>query len=292
MSPRCRFGSETQPVPVDTYLMARSRASACVRVGVTNARLGADKRGIAVELAQRVARASNAPVCLVGADPTDRDVERRMPHLIETAGDYAHSQITRGPHALDITFMPELRVCAVSVSDRSVLADVLPDLRERFRYIVIDAPSRVGYGVGIAHRLLEHLDAMLVASGPSAGDLAVTRGYLAALEQHGHAGRVDIRVLFSGRPAESELSPEQLEQRMIALPTIGRIPHLWGRTHGRPEPEELDEAFSPMVAWIVDQYDRMTAEPDDAVDVPTRDDARTALQSARAAAAYRRSDRT
>ena len=104
MSPRCRFGSETQPVWVDTYFMARSRASACVRVGVTNARLGADKRGIAVELAQRLARTSNAPVCLVGADPTDRDVERRTPHLIETAGDYAHSQLTRGPHALDITF--------------------------------------------------------------------------------------------------------------------------------------------------------------------------------------------
>jgi hypothetical protein len=77
---------------------------------------------------------------------------------------------------------------------------------------------------------------------------------------------------------------------MIALPTIGWIPHLWGRTHGRPEPDELDEAFSPMVAWVGDHHDRMTAEPDDAVDVPTRADARKALQSARATDAYRRSE--
>jgi hypothetical protein len=269
--------------------MVRSRAPACIRVGVTNARLGADKRGIAVELAQRLARTSNAPVCLVGADPTDRDVERRTPNLIDAAGDYARSQITRGPHALDITFMPELGLCAVSVSDRTVFTDVLADLHERFRYIVIDAPSRVGYGVGIAHGLLHHLDAMLIASGPSAGDIAVTRCYLAALEQHGSSRRVDVRAVLSGRPDESELSAAQLEQRMLALPTIGWVPHLWGRIPANPDPGELDEAFRPIVSWVVEHYERMTAEANDAVANPTRPDRRDALQSARAADAYRQS---
>lgn len=277
---------------VDTDGMARSRAPACVSVGITNARLGADKRGIAVELAQRLAATSKAPVCLVGADPTDRDVERRTPMLIEAAGDYAHSQITKGPHALDITFMRELGVCAVSVSDRSVLIDVLPQLREEFGYVVIDAPSRVGYGVGIAHVLLHHLDAMLIASGPSAGELAVTRSYLAALEQHGSAGRVDVRVLLSGRPDESGLSSEQLEQRTATLPVIGWIPPLWGRVTASTQLDELDDAFRLIVDWTVDRYERMKAEAAALSAEPARPDAKAAAQTARASAAYRQSERT
>lgn len=272
--------------------MTRLRAPSCLAVGVTNARMGADKRGVAVGLAQRLASTSAAPVCLVGADPTDRDVERRTPHLIETAGDYTQSQITQGPHGLNITFMPELRVCTVSVSDKSVLSKVLPDLRERFRYVVVDAPSRVGYGVGIAHMLIHHLDAMLIASGPSAGELAVTRSYLAALEQLATASRVDVRVLLSGRPHEGGLSSHQLEQRMVALPVIGWVPHLWGRTTGHAEPDQLEEAFRPIVGWVTERYDAMTADDEAASAAPESGDARKALHSTRAADAYHQSQRT
>ena len=266
--------------------MARPGTPPSLVVGVTNARLGADKRGIAVELAQRLACTSLAPVCLVGADPTDRDVERRTPGLVESAGEYTNSQITQGPHALDITLMPELRVCTVSVSDRTVLSRVLPDLRDRFHCIVVDAPSRVGYGVGIAHGLLHDLDGLLIATGARAGEIAVTRHYLAALEQNPIARSVDVRVALSGEAEESGLSAQQLEERLVLLPVIGWVPHLWGRT--ATEPARLDEAFPPIVGWVRKLHDELTAASTAESSAPARDDAaRKALQAARAAAVYR-----
>ena len=221
-------------------------------VGITNTRLGADKRGIAVELAQRLAIAAASQVCLIGADPTDRDVERRTPQLAAAAGDYSRAQLTRGPHALDIRYMPHHRLCTISMSDRTVLHKVLPDLRHRFRYIIIDGPSRVGSGIGIAHVLLNYLDALIVTTGASAGELAVTRGYIATLDRLASARHVDVRVVISGHPHDSGLSPEQLERRSETLPTIGWLPHLWGRKAGPTEAAHLHNAFHPIVEWIID----------------------------------------
>ncbi|HET9727825.1 MAG TPA: hypothetical protein VFR41_00315, partial [Acidimicrobiia bacterium] len=68
-----------------------------VTVGITNTGMNAAKRGIAVELALRLA-AHDAPTCLVAADPTDRDVQRRMPALIAKAGEYTRRQVENGPH--------------------------------------------------------------------------------------------------------------------------------------------------------------------------------------------------
>jgi len=223
----------------------------CVCVGITNSGLNADKRGVAVELARRVQTAVGAPVCLVGADPTDRDVERHLPHLEATDGDYTRTELSRGTHTLRISFLRRHQLCAITMSDRTVVHEVLPDLRDRFRYIVIDGPSRVGNGVGIAHVLLQHLDFLIVTTGSSAGELARARAYVDLLARTAAASHVVVRAVISGHRNESGLSEPQLEQRIGTLPTIGWLPRLWGRTAGHRATEELDGAFRPLVDWIV-----------------------------------------
>ena len=222
----------------------------CVCVGITNSGLNADKRGVAVELAPRVQTAVGAPVCLVGADPTDRDVERHLPRLEAADGGYERIELSTGPRSLKVSLMRRHRLCAITMSDRTVVDEVLPDLRQRFRYIVIDGPSRVGYGVGIAHVLLHHLDLLVVTTGSNAGELARARAYVDRLARHPAAAHVVIRAVISGHPNESGLSKTQLEQRIGTLPTIARVPRLWGRAAQRTETDECDRAFAPLVDWI------------------------------------------
>ena len=96
-------------------------------VGITNSRLNAAKRGVAVAVALRVARAApDAAVCLVGADPTDHDVERHLPQLVASWGEPARMQVTRGPHRVDVANFEHEGVCVISLSDRESVELVLP----------------------------------------------------------------------------------------------------------------------------------------------------------------------
>ena len=100
---------------------------------ITNARLATAKRGIAVEIATRLAVAADTTVCLIGADPTDRDVERHLPQLTDVWGKPTQMQITRGVHHLEVATFAQSRICVVSVSDRESVELVLPTLQERFQ---------------------------------------------------------------------------------------------------------------------------------------------------------------
>jgi hypothetical protein len=231
-----------------------SAAPLGVCVGITNTRLGAARRGIAVELALRVAAAAGTTVCLVAADPTDRDVERRLPQLAAGDEEYTQTRVQRGVHTLDVTFLPAHRLCVVGLSDRAGVESVLPELRRMFEYVIVDAPSRVSRGgVGIAGVLLPLLDMLLVVSALTADELALTRIYVDALEEMVGAGHVEVRVASTGEPADGGLAHEQLERRLAALPMIGATPQLWGRvTHETVvENDDLDRAFRPIVDWIV-----------------------------------------
>jgi hypothetical protein len=238
-----------------------------VSVGITNTRMSAVKRGIAVELAVRLVAVSGTPVCLVGADPTDRDVERRLPQLIGEDPQYQRARVNEGVRSLEAVVLPSRRLCVVSVSDRAAIEAVLPELQATFRYVIIDAPSRVGTGVGIARSLLDRLDVLFVASGLTAGELADTRVYLERLAAMPRARHVAVRVLASGHPHDSAMSRHQLEHRLAGLPLIQRVPRLWGRTTNdhRPGREDLDEDFRPVIDWILEQrrIDRVvsTASP-------------------------------
>lgn len=224
-----------------------------VSVGITNTRLSAAKRGIAVELATRLAVAAGTHVCVVGADPADRDAERSTERLVAEGESEAGSgaRLERGPHFLDVRFLPARRLCVVSVSDRAGLQDVFATLQERFSYVVVDAPSRAGTGIGISSVLLQYLDLLLVASGLTASDLAETRAYLERLERIPVARHTPVRVLSSGDPGQSGLAPAQLARRLRGLPTIATIPQLWGRVAHDCADRDLDAAFAPVVGWIV-----------------------------------------
>ena len=221
-------------------------------VGITNSRLNAAKRGIAVEISVRLALATETAVCLVGADPTDRDVERHLPGLISAFGEPQRMEVTRGPHHLEVSNFVRSHMCVVSVSDREGVEQVLPALQERFRYIIIDAPSRAGSGVGIADVLLDWLDALVIATGLDAGELAETRQYTERIETLPSAQHVDVRVLTIGQSME-RLAPEQLEARLALLPTISHVPRLGARPGGvgDGDTKHLDDAFQPLVDWIV-----------------------------------------
>ena len=114
------------------------------------------------------------------------------------------------------------------MSDRESVELVLPTLQERFQYLIVDAPSRTGFGVGIANVLLDWLDALVIATGLGAGELAETRRYAERLDARPSAHHVDVRVLPVGDPEASELAHGQIEWRLAPLPTIGHVPRLGG----------------------------------------------------------------
>ncbi len=248
-------------------------------IGVTNTRLNAAKRGIAVELALRLASATGGPVCVVGADPTDRDVERRTPGLVAGEPGRTSLRLTRGPHSLGVSVLPARRLCVVSVSDRAAAVAALPELRGIFDIVVIDAPSGVGGGVGIAHVLLESLDALLVASPHAPGDLADTRRYVERVSALPSGRRVAVGVVTSGDPHEAKMSARQLSARLSTLPTVATLPQLWGRGAASHAASALDAAFAPLVGWALD----LPFAP--AVDVASADAETGVSSTARASAA-------
>ncbi|MGO9873612.1 MAG: hypothetical protein ACLPVY_07405 [Acidimicrobiia bacterium] len=232
-------------------------------VGITNPRLTTAKRGIAVEVATRLAAMTDTPVCLVGADPTDRDVDRHLPQLARAWGKPSRIQVTRGPHHVDVATFSRSRICVVSVSDRESLDLVFPTLQERFRFLIVDAPSRAGMGVGIAGVLLDWLDALFVATALDAGELAETRRFVEHLGARPTAQHVDVRVVAIGEPAGRGLARRQLETRLAALPTIGRVPRLGAgvANHDRIADPEHDDAFRPIIRWIIDRQARPARDP-------------------------------
>ena len=244
-------------------------------VGITNARLSPTKRGIAVEVAARLAARTATPVCLLGADPTDRDVQRHLPLLLAAWGTPTRMEVARGPHEIEVASFASSQVCVVSVSDRESVELVLPALQERFEYLVIDAPSRAGFGVGIAGVLLDWLDALVITSGVGAGELAETRRYAELLDAQPTARHVDVRVLAIGEPGAGGLDPEQLDARLAALPMIGTVPRLGGAGNEALAERALDPVFLPILRWIqtraartpnADDHTVSTFEPPDSVE--------------------------
>jgi hypothetical protein len=141
----------------------------------------------------------------------------------------------------------------------------MPTLQEHFQYLIVDAPSRTGFGVGIANVLLDWLDALVIATGLGAGELAETRRYAERLDALPSAQHVDVRVVPIGDPESSELAHGQIEWRLAPLPTIGHVPRLGGGVAKRTgvNEEQLDLAFRPIIRWIIEgSTDTTTTEPD------------------------------
>jgi hypothetical protein len=225
--------------------------------------MSASKRGLAAELAERLAAAARVPVCLVGADPTDRDVERRMPQFLVRGGDYRRSQLDIGVHRVEVTSLPSLNLFLVTLSDRTMADSVLPRLSELFEFVIIDAPSRVGSGVGIARVLFRFLDALVISSELRADDLAMTRVYLEQIAQMPSARHAAVRVVTSGDPNKSGLAPEQLERRLLPLPVVANIPSISAvrRDDTCDVEDRVAVAFEPLVTAILELRSALEADP-------------------------------
>ena len=118
---------------------------------------------------------------------------------------------------------------------------------------MVDAPSHAGIGIGIADVLLGWLDALLVATGLTAGDLAETRQYTEHLQSLPTARQVEARVLTVGDTGGG-LAQGQLRARLASLPTIGHIPRVGANAlaGASAEHDRLDAALRPVVGWIID----------------------------------------
>jgi hypothetical protein len=121
--------------------------------------------------------------------------------------------------------VPTFGLYVVCFHDRQSVDTVLPELRAMFRFVVIDAPSRVGCGgIGIARGLLHHLDVLLIASGVRVDELTDARLYVEELRTMPAAAPVDIGLLAIGELEPGGLDEEQLRRRLTALPTVARVP--------------------------------------------------------------------
>ena len=223
-----------------------------VTVGITNARLSAVKRHLAVDSAMQLAEETNADVCLLGADPTDHDVQRRMPDLIR--GKYRRMELRHGPYSVEVAYLEDRHLTIVTLSDRAVIESVLSRLQDTFGFIVIDAPSQVSSrGVGIARVLLPFLDALVVASGIHAGDLALTQAYIDALATMPAARHLRVRVALAGSSNDSGLSREQLRRKLGRLPVFepwnGDAPNV--TQHAGPVSKPLDRRVEQLVEWMI-----------------------------------------
>lgn len=225
-----------------------TRTHASVTVAVTNTRLSGTKRGLAFELALQVARASVRPVCLLGADPTDRDVERRLVALPAT--DVQDPWVARDGEAR-VAHVPAGGLYVVTANDRGRLRALLPALQESFSFVVVDAPSRVGSGVGIARALVPEIDLLLVAVGATAGEIAEARAYLRAIKPVLAAHDVDARAVVSGTWTGSGLGPDQIARRLDTIPVVAQVPRLWGRAAtSHTSRAALALAFGPIVDLV------------------------------------------
>ena len=223
-----------------------SRREQAISVGITNTRLNAVKRRVAVETAIRLALVADCEVCLVGADPTDRDVQRRLPDLLK--GPYRRMELRHGQHAMEFTYIYDRHLAIVTLADRAVIEPVLTRVREMFPFVIVDAPSRVGRGVGIARALPPFLDALVVASPLRAGGLAEAQTYVDALAAMPSVRHLDVRVLFTSPPAG--YAPEQLRRKVSRLPALdltGGVDKSQQAPTGR-----IDEAIDQLVEWLLE----------------------------------------
>ena len=153
---------------------------------------------------------------------------------------------------LRVVVLADQGLSIVTLSDRAVLEKVLPEIRDSFSYVVVDGPSSIGAGVGIARALWPMLDALLVTSGVRPGDLATTLSYVNGALHRVNARHMQIGVVTTGDPADGGLSADQIERKLATMPVIGSLPQLGERAwHEPPVDHELDVVFEPIIRWIL-----------------------------------------
>jgi hypothetical protein len=235
---------------------------------------------VAIELARAIQRANGKPMCIVGADPTDRDVERWLPSVLARTPASAQRHVRVGHQELRAVVLAEQKLSIVTLSDRSVLEKVMPELQATFPFVIVDGPSSVGTGVGIAPALWPMLDILLVVSGLRAGDLATTTAYVNSMTSRPSARHIAVRVVTTGTREDSGLAPEQIDRKLRALSVIAALS---SRAKHSPDAQVLDDdvdrALDRVASWII-------GRADEAKDAPPQPEQGQGTNMARAARRY------
>ena len=169
-------------------------------VGITNARLSPAKRGVAVEIAARSSTATERPRVPDRSGP-GRPRRPAAPSAARRRVGYtqAHEGHARAASARArvVRTFARLRRVGVGPRERGARASrVAAALRVRG----VDAPSRTGFGVGIADVLLDWLDAGRDRDRPRRGRAGRDTAATPSGSTRHRAGRVDVRVLAIGDP--------------------------------------------------------------------------------------------
>jgi hypothetical protein len=222
-------------------------------MAVCSARFDTAKRGIAVEIAERLARGTGAVVCLIDADDVDRDVARRLPELRQRWGTITAGSVPHAGGLVEVQLFDRVGVCVVSVPRWTVLADVLHSTRTVCRHVVVDAPPRLGIAMGRSIAWLEALDLVFVAAANSPPDVAVTKRFCEQLAVMPVARHLDVRVALTGSDPIERRAEDQVTRRLADLNLAARLPALWGRA-ARDRLSVRDElALDQLVTLVLDR---------------------------------------
>jgi hypothetical protein len=235
-------------------LTSRDVASRTVVVAVTNARFDTARRGLAVALAEQLGRATRGGVCLLEADRGDRDVERRLPDLRRAWGRSSSVRVSRGVHVVEIDVFDHPSVCVVLPADNTDLGDAVQDLRSMFQFVVVDAPSRLDIGTGRANAWIQSVDVVVLASDIAAHALGAVRRFSAQLVSMPYTRHLDVQVVLTGNEPTGERSRRQVEQRLVPLRAIARVPALWG--NAAHEPASGAAGLEALAAHVVAHSER------------------------------------
>jgi hypothetical protein len=207
-----------------------SRASAAhgAVVAITNAQIDTSRRGLAVALAESLARFSNLGVGVLEADNADRDLVRRLPELRQQWGAPSTARLSRGARVVEIDVFETVNVCVVSSTLRADLPSVLERLRSALSHVVVDAPSRLGIATGLANAWVQSVDLVVVATPAAADALTRTRRFVEQLSSMPYTRHLDVQVVVCGAAPIGRRSRAQTERRLTTLRPIAHVPALWG----------------------------------------------------------------
>lgn len=206
-------------------------------VGVTTARYPECKRGLAVNLAASLAREHpETRVCLVDADPLERDVTTRLAVRGPAIEDFAPGA---GPALGSLSVVEGLSVlpCAGGGLARVRLGaeHALPALREAFDVVVVDlVGGPTGPGRAIGGRL-DALDWLLLAVTPDPDAVAASAHFLEMIETARARGAIDVRlrigIVVTGDEGSTVWDAVDVDRALGAsAPVVGRVRQLWGRS--------------------------------------------------------------
>ena len=217
------------------------RKRAVRTIGVTSSRFAECKRGLAANLAAALARAE-APQCavaVVDADPVSNDVSVR---LGDPLADHERASVGTLRTRIHQMRWPLLHVVVcepAEIDERSLAraADAIARTRDVFDRTIVDLPAGCGRpGLTLDAGVLEHLDALIIATTASGPAVAATRRHLELIERAQAAGHIaaslDVRVVVTGDEASATLDLDSVLEDLgpMAHAFAGSVVQLWGRT--------------------------------------------------------------